>query len=98
MTNGVPGLAPLGQTCEIVNSVVKIFASSLLRVSSTMTLFEFQASRIVRIAVAFADFIGTTRPDKLDWRVPLEGAETRTAFEMVGECIRANRFFAALLR
>ncbi len=63
-----------------------------------MTVFEFQATRIERIAVAFAHFIATTQPDKLDWHVPLEGAETRTAFEMVGECIRTNRYFAALLR
>src|SRR5437870_12232392 len=63
-----------------------------------MTVFEYQASRIERMAAALAHFVSTTAPDKLDWRVPLEGAETRTIMEMVSECAFGNRFNAALFR
>jgi hypothetical protein len=63
-----------------------------------MTVFEFQATRIERIAEALAHFVATTEPDKLEWRVPLHGAQTRTILELVGECIIVNRYAAALLR
>ena len=63
-----------------------------------MTVFEFQASRIERIAAAMAHFIATTRDDALDWHPPIEGADTRSIYEQVGECVLTNRSFAAALR
>src|SRR5262245_19074685 len=63
-----------------------------------MTVFEFQASRIERIAIAMSQFLASTRPDKLDWHPPIEGADTRTIYEMVSECIQTNLNCAASLR
>jgi hypothetical protein len=64
-----------------------------------MTIGEWQAKRIERIADALAHFVDTTVPDRLDWRPPAEGAaQTRSALDQISECILVNRYFAALLR
>jgi hypothetical protein len=64
-----------------------------------MTVGEFQARKIERIAESLAHFIRTTRPDRLTWEAPGEGeAKGRTALVQVSECVVTNRLFAALLR
>lgn len=63
-----------------------------------MTVFEFQATKIERIAVSLSQFLASTCPDKLDWHPPIEGADTRTIYEMIGECVQTNLNCAAALR
>lgn len=64
-----------------------------------MTVQEFQARKIERNARALAHWVSTTPQDKLDWR-PETGPESRarSVLDMVGECIWANRRWAAVLR
>lgn len=63
-----------------------------------MTVQEFQARKIVRNAHAVAHWLATTPEDRLDW-CPSTGPEscTRSAISQIGECISANRRFAAIL-
>lgn len=64
-----------------------------------MTIGEFQAKKIERIAEALAHFVETTREDRLAWEAPGEnGAKGRTVLEQASECVVVNRLFAALLR
>ena len=64
-----------------------------------MTVGEFQAKKIERIADALAHFISTTRDDKLAWHAPGEEAHAgRSVLELAGECVEVNRRIAALLR
>jgi hypothetical protein len=64
-----------------------------------MTVMEFQAKKIERIAEALAHYVATTREDRLTWEVPGEGeAKGRSALDMVSECVVTNKMFAALLR
>lgn len=66
---------------------------------AALTVQEFQARRIERIADSLAHFVRTTRPDRLDWSPAAEGgAETRSMLEQIEECIVVNDLFAALLR
>ena len=64
-----------------------------------MTVQEFQAKRIERIAEALAHFVKTTPEDKLDW-CPAACAEsqTRSILAQIGECVKVNRAIAAILR
>jgi hypothetical protein len=56
------------------------------------------AEQIERIADSLASFIESTDADVLPWRPEVPGsAGTRTALEMVGECVAVNRHFAAKL-
>jgi len=64
-----------------------------------MTVFEFQARRIERIAEAVAHFVDTTDPTRLDWRPPCEGGiQSRSVLDQLAEIIQVNRYFTALLR
>src|ERR1051325_6782116 len=64
-----------------------------------MTVQEFMADQIERMAAGLASFIETTAPDRISWRPEAAGsAETRSALEQAQECIAVNRYFAALLR
>jgi hypothetical protein len=63
-----------------------------------MTVQEFQARRIERIAEALAYFVETTRPERLNWRPEARGAAIRSVLEQVSECILVNRYFAEMLR
>jgi hypothetical protein len=64
-----------------------------------MTVGEFQAKKIERIAAALAHFIETTRPDRLDWNVPGEGeSKGRSVLEQASECALVNRLGVKLLR
>ncbi|HXG24185.1 MAG TPA: DinB family protein, partial [Chthonomonadales bacterium] len=64
-----------------------------------MTVFEFQARRIERIAKAVAHFVDTTDPSRLDWRPPCEGGiQSRSVLDQLAEIILVNRYFTSLLR
>lgn len=64
-----------------------------------MTVVEFQARKIERMAESLAHFIRTTRDDRLTWSAPgEEGSQARTVLEQASECVVVNRLFAALLR
>jgi hypothetical protein len=64
-----------------------------------MTVQEFQARRIERIAQALAFFVETTREDRLNWEPPVDGAgETRGVLEQVEECVIVNGLFTTLLQ
>lgn len=64
-----------------------------------MTVMEFQAKKMERIAAAFADFLGTTAEDAIDWHpVGQNGCEGRSALEQAEEIIIVNGIFARLLR
>jgi len=62
-----------------------------------MTVQEFQARRVERIAAALAHFVRTTPADKLGWRPRLVG-EGRSVLEQAAECVLVNRALAAILR
>ena len=63
-----------------------------------MTVQEFQARKIERMAQTVAHFVATTSADRLTW-CPAVGDEscTRSVLGQVAECIAVNRRFAALL-
>jgi DinB superfamily len=64
-----------------------------------MTVQEFMADQIERMAAGLASFIESTAPDRVSWRPEAPGgAETRSALEQAQECVAVNRYFAALLR
>lgn len=64
-----------------------------------MTVFEFQARRIERIAEAVVHFVDTTDPSRLDWRPPCEGGtQSRSVLDQLAEIILVNRYFTSLLR
>ena len=64
-----------------------------------MTVTEYQAKKIERIAVAVAHYVATTHEDRLTWEAPGEGdAKGRSVLDQVSECVVTNRMFAALLR
>ncbi|HLK59469.1 MAG TPA: hypothetical protein VKU00_23105 [Chthonomonadaceae bacterium] len=63
-----------------------------------MTVQEFQARKILRIARTLAHFIATTPADKLDWCPCLdEKSCTRSVLDQISECIACNRSIATLL-
>lgn len=64
-----------------------------------MTVGEFQAKKIERIAEALAHFVETTRPDRLDWEAPSQGEKPcRSVMEQAAECAVVNRLSLTLLR
>jgi len=64
-----------------------------------MTIYEWQATAIEGAAGALAHWIGTTRPDRLDWCPKAEEeSNTRSALDMVKECVGINRMLAGLLK
>jgi hypothetical protein len=64
-----------------------------------LSVFEFQARKIERMAASLAHFVATTAPDRLDWSPIVDDqSETRSAMAMVGECVGVNLYTAALLR
>lgn len=64
-----------------------------------MSITEFQAEKVERIALALAHFVATTPEDKLDWRPAAQAnSDTRSVLDQIGECVVTNRRVAALLR
>jgi hypothetical protein len=64
-----------------------------------LSLFEYQARKIERMAASLAHFITATDPARLDWRPTVdEKSQTRSVLAQAGECVAANRYTAALLR
>jgi hypothetical protein len=64
-----------------------------------MTVTEYQATQIERIAQGLAHFVETTRRDRVDWKPTVgEECETRSALEQLGECVTVNRAFTQLLQ
>lgn len=64
-----------------------------------MTVCEFQARRIERLAQALAHFIATTQEHKLDWHPEATpGITGRSVYEQISECAAVNCYVAALLR
>ncbi len=64
-----------------------------------MTVMEYQAKKIERIAEALAHYVATTRVDRLMWDAPGEGgAKGRSVLDQVSECVVSNGLSAALLR
>lgn len=63
-----------------------------------MDVFHWQAKLVRRSAHLLAHFLEQTSPDRLNWRPYLpESAEMRSAYDIVFECAKVNRRFAALL-
>ena len=63
-----------------------------------MTIQEFQARKILRVARTLAHFVATTPADKLDWCPCLdEKSCTRSVLDQISECIACNRYIANLL-
>lgn len=63
-----------------------------------MTIQEFQARKINRIARTVAYFVATTPADHLEWRpATCDESCTRSVLDQVRECVALNRSFAALL-
>jgi len=58
-----------------------------------MTIIQAIADEIESAARFLAHFLGTTRPDKLNWAPQAVGEEskTRTALQIVAECSYVNR-------
>jgi hypothetical protein len=64
-----------------------------------MTAQQFMSDHVNRMGHSMAHFIATTKPELLIWTQAAPSSEpTRTALQLVGECVNANRIFAALLR
>ncbi|MDQ2732735.1 MAG: DinB family protein [Armatimonadota bacterium] len=64
-----------------------------------MTVFEWQAKIIEGAAAGVVHWMGTTRPDRLDWCPSAEAdSNTRSVIQVVQECVGANRRIASLLR
>ncbi|MCW3099690.1 MAG: DinB superfamily [Chthonomonadaceae bacterium] len=60
---------------------------------------EYMATQTERMTDSLANFIATTREDKLAWQPQIEGSvPTRSVLEQVAECVVVNRMIAALLR
>ena len=63
-----------------------------------MTVAEFQAKRIQRIAAALSHFISTTPEDRLSWEPDgLNGAKGRSIISMVSEIVVVNNVVAGRL-
>jgi hypothetical protein len=63
-----------------------------------MTIQEFQARKVMRIARTLAHFVAMTPADKLDWCPCLdEKSCTRSVLDQISECIAFNRYVANLL-
>src|SRR5262249_25165578 len=63
-----------------------------------MTVQEFQARKILRIAQTLAHFVATTPAEKLDWCPCLdEKSCTRSVLDQIRECVACNRYIACLL-
>jgi hypothetical protein len=64
-----------------------------------MTAQQFMSEHVERMGLSVAHFVDATEPSLLTWsQTPANGEPSRTILELVGECINANRLFAALLR
>ena len=64
-----------------------------------MTVQQFMADQIVRIADSLASFLESTDQAKVSWQPdPPGSAPARSALELAQECVAVNRYFAALLR
>ena len=64
-----------------------------------MTVQEFMADQIVRIADSLASFLESTDPARVLWQPdPPGNAPARSALELAQECVTVNHYFAALLR
>lgn len=63
-----------------------------------MTVQEFQARKVLRVAQTLAHFVAATPPDKLDWCPCLdEKSCTRSALDQIAECVACNRYVASLI-
>lgn len=64
-----------------------------------MTAQQFMSEHVQRMGQSVAHFVANTEPSLLTWSQSAPGSEpSRTILELVGECVNANRLFAALLR
>ncbi len=64
-----------------------------------MTAQQFMSEHVQRMGNSVAHFVANTEPSLLTWTQLAPGSErSRTILELVGECVNANRIFAALLR
>src|SRR5262245_61595814 len=63
-----------------------------------MTVQEFQARKVMRIARTLAHFVATTPADKLDWCPCLDDKScTRSVLDQISECVACNRCITLLL-
>ncbi len=63
-----------------------------------MTVQEFQARKVLRIARTLAHFVAMTPADKLEWRPCLdEKSCARSVLDQISECVACNRMVAGLL-
>ena len=63
-----------------------------------MTIQEFQARNVLRIARTLSHFVATTPADKLDWCPYLdEKSCTRSVLDQISECVACNRYITILL-
>ena len=70
---------------------------------NTLTVQEYAGEQTERIAQSLGFFLDSTPADKLRWQPEVEGqaeggAKTRSIFQLVGECVSVNLFFAAVMR
>lgn len=64
-----------------------------------MNAQEYMAEQIERMGEALAHFIETTEASQRTWKPQItDSVPTRSALELVSECIATNRYFAAMLR
>lgn len=64
-----------------------------------MTAQQFMSEHVERMGHSVAHFVASTDSSRLTWTQSAPGCEpSRTILQLVGECINANRIFAALLR
>src|SRR5215470_12436687 len=63
-----------------------------------MTIQEFQARKVLRIARTLAHFVATTPADKLDCCPCLdEKSCTRSVLDQISECVACNRYITTLI-
>jgi hypothetical protein len=64
-----------------------------------MTAQQFMSEHVERMGQSVAHFVASTEPSRLTWsQAAPDNEPSRTILELVGECVNANRMFAALLR
>ncbi len=85
----------------MVKSYLRIFGSQALVACQTnpMTAQQFMSEHVQRMGHSVSHFVASTKPSMLTWSQSAPDSEpSRTILELVGECVNANRLFAALLR
>ena len=73
-------------------------SSVLQQYLEATSIAAWQARLIVKSAAILADFVKSTREDRLRWQPSIdENSKTRSVLEQVGECIFANERFCQIL-